>query len=340
MARGRERGVISTGVIGAGNMGRYHGGILSRQPNSRVVAVADTSDERAGQLAEELGCRAAESAHELIESAEIDAVVVTTPTPVHREYVEAAANAGKHIFCEKPLARTLEEGQSMIAAAERAGVKMSVGHVVRWFPQYEQIRQSVLDGTVGKPGTVRVTRGARFPRATNDWYADYNQSGGVMLDMVIHDLDWLLWTFGPVRRVFARRIEGQPGYDGGMISLRHESGVISYAEGNWSYPSGFYTSVEVAGDDGLLFGDNTSTSPLRLDIREDAADGATVEVPTGGSRTADPYELEIRDWLGWIAGGPPPRCTAADALDALQVALAALESAETRQPVEVNGGGR
>jgi len=332
--------LISTGVIGAGNMGRYHGGILSRQLNACVVAVADTSAERAQSLADALGCRVAASAAELIESAEIDAVVVTTPTAAHRLYVEAAANAGKHIFCEKPLARTMKEGEAMIAAAERAGVKMSVGHVVRWFPQYEQIRRSVLDGTIGKPGTARVTRGASFPRATNDWYADYEQSGGVMLDMVIHDLDWLLWTFGPVRRVFARRIEGQPGYDGGMISLRHESGVISYAEGNWSYPSGFYTSVEVAGDDGLLMGDNTSTSPLRMDMREDGVSGAAVEVPTGGSRSADPYELELRDWLGWIAGGPPPRCTATDALDALRVALAALESAETRQPVELNGGGR
>nr|MDQ3328672.1 Gfo/Idh/MocA family oxidoreductase [Chloroflexota bacterium] len=143
--------MISAGVIGAGNMGCYHGGILSRQPDARVVAVADTSVERAQSLAVALSCRVAASARELIESAEIDAVVVTTPTSAHRQYVEAAANAGKHVFCEKPLARTMEEGEAMIAAAERAGVKMSVGHVVRWFPQYEQIRRSVLDGTIGKP---------------------------------------------------------------------------------------------------------------------------------------------------------------------------------------------
>lgn len=324
--------MIRIGIIGAGTMANYHARILSQEPDAQIVAVASTSPERARALAESVGAQVEESPRGLLQRDDLEAVVVATPTPYHREYVELAASAGLHVFCEKPLARTLEDGEAMVDAVTKAGVKLGVGHVVRWFPEYYQARELVQQGALGTVGTVRTIRVNAFPRGTRNWYADYGLSGGVILDMSIHDIDWLLWTFGPVRRVYAQLTSDSPERMVGMVSLRHESGAICYVEGSWAH-MGFATSLEVAGSEALLTTDSASTRPLELRLKRPEGERPAVEVPVRMPARRGPYEEQDHAWVRWLLGGPEPRCSGQDALASLRVGLAALESAQRDVPV-------
>ena len=165
------------GIIGAGTMARIHTAALRQLEDVQVVAVGarDVTEQMAGVIAE-LGCESFPSAAGVCAHPEVDAVVVAVPTDAHAEVVIEAARAGKHIFCEKPLARTLEQGEAMLAAVAEAGVKFAVGHVVRYFPEYAAAHEMVVRGELGTPGVARTTRGAGFPQVAGNWYADLERS--------------------------------------------------------------------------------------------------------------------------------------------------------------------
>ncbi len=319
--------MLNVAICGAGSLGTRHAQNFSQIADCEVTLVYDVDDRAARTLAEAVGARPAEEESELWGD-EVDIVAVTTPTPFHHQYTVKAAEAGKHVFCEKPMCRELDQGEEMLEAVENAGITFMVGHVLRYFPQYALTRDLILDGAIGEVGIARTSRINTMPRGSNDWFADYEMSGGVTLDMTIHDFDWLLWTFGPAERVYSvGRQDMLPTLDYALTTIRFESGAIAHCEGSWADLGSFRTSFDIAGRGGLLRHDSTQMPTLTVQQRAAEGETAAVQVPESPA-TKSPYLLEDEHFVQCVLSGEAPSISGEEALAAVEVALAALQSNE------------
>jgi UDP-N-acetylglucosamine 3-dehydrogenase len=328
--------VVKIGLIGAGFIARAHAAAYHGMNEAHVVAVTSLVRQEAEALAQGLGARVHDTAEQLLADPEVEAVDICAPTSAHHALVMAAARAGKHVFCEKPIARTLEQANEMIAACRQAGVTFMVGHVMRWEPTAEKARQVVESGALGPVRLVRMTLGGSFPTwGWNNWFADRTQSGGPFLDLVIHNFDWLNWVFGPVQRVFAKNVnqESLDQGDYGVVILRFKSGLIAHIEAIWNAPGGFpfEDRYEIAGTQGLYeYGDHRP--PIDLWVRDENGRGRR---QTEGPHSTDAFAEEIRHFVACCQTGQTPRVTPEEAREAIRIALAANQSAETGEPVEL-----
>ncbi len=318
-------------LIGAGNIGRVHARHWNALPGAEIVGVLDPHEDAA---------RAAGPSFTdwdtLLSQAKPDIIDICTPTPLHRKYVEKAAAAGKAIFVEKPMACTLADCDAMIQAVERAGVPAMSGHVARYFPEYAAAKRLVDTGAVGTPAAIRTARQSGFPQPA--WYGDPAQSGGVVLDLILHDFDWLRWTFGPVSRVYAKGLCGRAEFVGrldyALVTLRFVSGAVAHVTGSWAHPGGFRTTLEIAGDAGLIEHDSARSAPLAVSLRAGSGTGGGVAVPESPmAEREDPYYLEIAAFVSALENNQPPPVTLQDARNATEIALAALQSVDTGKVV-------
>jgi predicted dehydrogenase len=297
-----------------------------------LAACVDAVPEAMNAVAREHGAEAIGDVDVLLERADIDVVAITTPTTTHKDLVIAAAQAGKHVFCEKPFCRTTKECKEALAAAKKAKVKLFVGHVVRYFQEFEAMRAQIAEGKIGTPGYVRMFRGGLFPGAEGSWFHDYAKSGGATFDMLIHDFDWLRYTFGEPEHVFCQALmrTTPTRIDYSMSTFKMKSGLIANVIGSWAHPSGFRVSVDICGSSGQIQFDSAET-PLLVQKRQRAGAGPDMIVPASPVDVS-PYQLEWMDFAGWLAGGEA-RVTAEDATVAVRMAEAAVESAQSGQVV-------
>jgi len=300
----------------------------------RVVVCADPVREKADALASSYGAQSTTECFSLAKRDDVDLVAITTPTPCHAPYIIAAAEAGKDIFCEKPLGRTLDECHSAAEAVKRFGVRLYVGHVVRFFQEFELMRAGVLSGRIGEVGFVKTYRGGIFPHGENFWFRDYAQSGGVTLDTVIHDFDWIRYVWGDPQRVFCQALLREDTIDYSMTTLRMKNGIIAHVIGTWAHPAGFRVKVEICGDQGMITYDSAE-APIEGIKRDLPGERPGVIVP-GSPVPVSPYQLEWEDFRAWREGIGTPRVTVDDGIWAVRISLAALESAQKREPVEFN----
>jgi UDP-N-acetylglucosamine 3-dehydrogenase len=321
---------MRVGVVGAGFIGAIHLGAYANMPEVEVVGVADALPEIAAAGAAVVGARAYSSYEDLVSAEEVEIVDICLPTAYHRDLALKAAREGKHVIVEKPLARTLEDAEAIIEAFDGSAERLFVGHVVRFFPEYAKIKAMIEAGDLGTVGVARTSRRSPFLTGWNDWYADWRMSGGVLLDLVIHDFDFLRWALGKVERVYARGVLGREfnRLDYALVTLRFASGAIAHVEGQWGYPGPFNYSIEVAGSRALVTVDSTEPAPVQL-LGGATGSGESPDVVTGKS----PFQTELEHFIRCIVTGEEPAVDARDAYEALRIGLAATDSVVTGRPV-------
>jgi len=330
----REGSMTSIAIVGAGTMGGTHAAYMQNMPDVRVAWIVDPDRARAGALAAPLGARVAGDIAQALADPGLDAVLLAVPTPFHHALTLQAAAAGKHVFCEKPIALTLADARAMTDACARAGVRFMVGHVVRFFPEYARIGALLAQGAIGQVGVVRAARLNAYPSVGRGWYGDFDSSGGVVLDMMIHDLDTLRWYFGEIARVYARGLSYgpyRPSVDYALAIVRFANGVIAHVETSWAHAR-FRTSIEVAGAEGILRHASEETVALHLERTGPPEAQSGVGLPRS-PLAASPYQLEFQHFLGCLAARTPPLTGGDEATRSLAAALAVLESIRTARPV-------
>ncbi|MFB6173842.1 MAG: Gfo/Idh/MocA family protein [Halobacteriales archaeon] len=323
------------GLIGAGGMAGVYADRIGGIDGATVGAVA-SPNTAASFVAERVpGATAYGDAEAMCAGADLDAAAVVTPTHTHPEMVETAASHGLDVICEKPLARTMAGGRAIADAVADAGITFMTAHVVRFFPEYAAAKERIDAGEVGDPGVARTRRAFGF-EGGRGWFDDPERSGGVLLDLGVHDIDYLRWVLGDVERVFTRRAgwSGDGESEVALSLLRFGSGAVGHVEAWWvegpAVP--FTTALEVAGDEGLIEHANDEVQPLR---RFDA-DGVHVpRDPVGDDLPLrrDGYRRQLEHFLECAEDGTEPAVPVGEGLRSMQVALAAIESAERGAPV-------
>lgn len=327
--------MLRVGVLGGGFIARTHLRSWTR------IGVETHLYARRGS--EQLALDFSVTTHPDPESlmAAVDVVDICLPSDLHASHAVAAALRGRDVICEKPIATTLGDATRVCAAFRTTGRRLLVGHVVRYFPEYASVREGVAAGRIGDIAVVHLGRETFAPnRGAGDWLFDERRSGGILVDLMIHDIDYAQWIAGPIIRVYAQtaRVRSTTFDDHAVALITHKNGVLSHLTASWAKERPiFRTRIEISGASGLVSHDSRDSDPVRTTPALDELEGAEVGLP-GTAHLAtgdDPFTAELRDFLTCLVNGSEPRVTSVDSISALRAALAARESASCGEPVDL-----
>lgn len=334
---------INLGVIGLGRMGRIFSRHLARHPDGgQLIAVSSRNREVATRVANQgHNIKIYHDYRELLANPAVDGVVIATLTHTHHDIVVAAAAAGKAIFCEKPIALTLAETDSMIEAIEQAGVLFQVGFMRRFDKGYAAAKRQIEAGVIGQPIVAQsVSRDPGCPEPT--WAAPAS-SGGLIVDLAIHDIDSLRWLMADeVEQVYAEGgiltcpdLAPVGDIDTALINLRFAQGGLALVEAARNCGYGYDIRCEIRGTKGSLqIGYLQDTPVVAL-----TSHGVTHDiVPWFEERFTPAYNAQLDHFITCLQQGKPPLVGAADARAALQITLAATQSQHEGRPVKVAEG--
>ncbi len=334
------------GLCGYGPMGRMHAQLLNRIEQVELVGVADVQEDLRNQAAEELGVPTWACGEELIDARVADAVYVVTPTYLHGPLAIRALEQGMHVFTEKPMGLDTDVCDAMIAAAERNGKLLTVGQVLRFWPEYVYLKNALDEGRFGALQTLSMLRVGGVSHGWRDWYLDEKLGGSQMFDRHIHDTDVCVWLFGVPKAVSAY------GTDVGVGGFRHSftryiyPGPVSIAAegsadlvGNFPFTMGFLAVFER----GAIEYSNRNKPTLMVYSEEAEPESPDLPEPLGEVQvglnisSAGAYYLEDVYFIDCIrAGRKPEIVTPESARETVRVVRAEIESARTGRAVELD----
>jgi myo-inositol 2-dehydrogenase/D-chiro-inositol 1-dehydrogenase/scyllo-inositol 2-dehydrogenase (NAD+) len=330
-------------LVGAGRAGTVHArNFRHRIADAELVAVVDTNEAMARERASELDVsRVFGSIEAVLSGADFDAVCIATPTFTHASIAVAAARAGKHILCEKPMAMALDEADEMIAAARQGGVTLQIAFMRRFDPAFRAAKEQILAGAIGDPIVIRtLTRGPGLPPR---WACDPVTSIGMLAEVNSHDFDTVRWLAGSeVSRVYAEAAtlkapqlgEEYPDfYDTAVVNVRLVSGALAVIDGCCPVGYGYDARAEVLGSAGVLFIGELRERALVRCTREDGA--VTRQFTAWAKRFEAAYLAEDEHFVNCIRTGESPQVTGEDGKRALEGVLAATRSIRTGGPVNL-----
>jgi predicted dehydrogenase len=326
---------LGCALIGPGNFGRSLVQALSDDTRAQLVGVLGATAEESQTGADALGGRPFASIDALLHADDVHAVLIATPSDTHVDLAALAASAGKHVFCEKPMALTVAECDAMIAAAERASVTLMVGQVQRLFPLLAEVRSLVHAGAIGRPVAMLMERHEVLQRQPGSWLQRRAQVGGLLHQSSVHEFDWMRTVLGEVEEVFARAapVSIQPGLDfpdAIQCSLRFQSGAIATLSACMTSDThrhgGAISGVEGSLEFSLVEG------ALRLRTRDGRSDEQRRDEFTFAGH-AIATRAELRAFVDAALGGATALIPGSEGRANIEVIQAALISIADRRPV-------
>jgi myo-inositol 2-dehydrogenase/D-chiro-inositol 1-dehydrogenase len=330
---------LRVGLLGAGRLGRIHGGNMAAHPDALLVAVADASFEAASDLARATGA-VVQDVDAVLGSGEVDAIVICTPTDMHADLIERGARAGKAIFCEKPISLNSERTRACLEIAEETGARLMIGFNRRFDPSFAALRQRIRDGDIGKVEMVTIL--SRDPAPPP---ADYlARSGGLFRDMMIHDFDMARFLLGEelveVHAVASCLVDpavrAAGDVDTAAVMMKTASGKIAQISNSRRASYGYDQRIEVHGSLGLLAAGNRRSTTVEL--ANAGGYSRDPALPFFLERYAEAYRAELDAFVTGVLGGRPLSPTGDDGLKAQRLADAATAAARTGKAMRLTPG--
>ncbi len=330
---------VNIAVIGTGRMGSVHvANLVQKIPDANLIAICDIRLNVAQKVADEFGIdQVVQDYHELLDNPEIEAVLIASSTNTHADIINNCAQAGKHIFCEKPLALELESIDKALAAVEKSKVKLQVGFNRRFDKSFRKVRDIVQSGQIGKPCILRITN--RDPELPNKEFLKV--SGGMFLDMTIHDFDMVRFQIGEVDEVYAignvmidEELKSFGDIDTDIVTLKFKNGAMGAIDNSRQAVYGYDQRLEVFCLNGMAKADNelenTVTSANESGFTSSRLPYFFME------RYAPCYVEEVRQFVDCVRDDLPTPTTGEDGRKAVVLGYAAWKSFHENRPVKIS----